>query len=143
MEFFDALFILYNAIYPWLKMKNNFQKIILKFQYFLLVSKWIEFIPPQWTDFMQLLQHCFSFPILQRQASNSKKVYLKGVTLKSTGVYRCEISAEEPDFKTVQGEGKLEVVCKYNWKFLTKEQWGSLKAEFQNDLHLLRLEAVG
>lgn len=48
----------------------------------------------------------------QHQASNSKKVYLKGVTLKSTGVYRCEISAEEPDFKTVQGEGKLEVVCK-------------------------------
>lgn len=35
------------------------------------------------------------------------------MTLKSTGVYRCEISAEEPDFKTVQGEGKLEVVCKY------------------------------
>jgi len=50
---------------------------------------------------------------LQHQASNSKKVYLKGVTLKSTGTYRCEISAEEPDFKTVTGEQKLEVICKY------------------------------
>lgn len=35
------------------------------------------------------------------------------MTLKSTGLYRCEISAEEPDFKTVAGEGKLEVVCKF------------------------------
>ena len=51
--------------------------------------------------------------MLQHQASNSKKVYLKGVTLKSTGTYRCEISAEEPDFKTVTGEQKLEVICKY------------------------------
>lgn len=50
--------------------------------------------------------------------SNSKKVYLKGVTLKSTGVYRCEVSAEEPDFKTVTGEGKLEVICKCLNNFL-------------------------
>lgn len=55
---------------------------------------------------------CLSyFP--QHILSNSKKVYLKGVTLKSTGIYRCEISAEEPDFKTVQGEGQLVVVCKF------------------------------
>lgn len=53
------------------------------------------------------------YTLPQHQASTSKKVYLKAVTLKSTGVYRCEISAEEPDFKTVQGEGKLEVVCEY------------------------------
>jgi hypothetical protein len=50
---------------------------------------------------------------LQHQASNSKKVALKSVTLKSTGTYRCEISAEEPDFKTVSGEQKLEVICEY------------------------------
>lgn len=50
---------------------------------------------------------------LQHQASNSKKVYLKSLTLKSTGTYRCEISAEEPDFKTVTDERKLEVICKY------------------------------
>jgi len=49
-------------------------------------------------------------------ASTSKKVFLRGVTLKSTGLYRCEVSAEEPDFKTVQGEGKLEVVCKYEFQ---------------------------
>lgn len=49
---------------------------------------------------------------LQHQNSNSKKVILRNVTLKSTGTYRCEISAEQPDFKTVQGEGLLTVVCK-------------------------------
>lgn len=47
---------------------------------------------------------------VDHQLSNSKKVHLKGVTLKSTGTYRCEISAEEPDFKTVQGEGQMIVV---------------------------------
>jgi hypothetical protein len=45
--------------------------------------------------------------------SNSKKVILRNLTLRTSGNYRCEISAEEPDFKTVQGEGQLTVVCKY------------------------------
>lgn len=58
----------------------------------------------------------------QHQASNSKKVYLKSLILKSTGVYRCEISAEEPDFKTVTGEQKLEVICKYDG-ILTDADW--------------------
>lgn len=49
----------------------------------------------------------------QHANSNSKKVILRNVTLRSSGSYRCEISAEEPDFKTVQGEGQLTVVCKY------------------------------
>ncbi|KAG5669708.1 hypothetical protein PVAND_000004 [Polypedilum vanderplanki] len=47
---------------------------------------------------------------VDHQSSNSKKVYLKGLTLKSTGTYRCQITAEEPDFKTVTGEQKLEVI---------------------------------
>ncbi|CAO1430079.1 unnamed protein product, partial [Diamesa hyperborea] len=47
---------------------------------------------------------------VDHQASNSKKVYLKGVTLKSTGFYRCEVSAEAPAFSSVQGEAKMEVV---------------------------------
>lgn len=58
----------------------------------------------------------FSYIFHPQSQSNSKKVYLKGVTLKSTGVYRCEVSAEEPDFKTVTGEGKLEVICKCIFK---------------------------
>lgn len=82
--------------------------IFLKFQSLFCYEK----------DILQMsrrdLKFCSLFFSFQHQASNSKKVYLKGVTLKSTGLYRCEISAEEPDFKTVAGEGKLEVVCK--WK---------------------------
>lgn len=59
------------------------------------------------------MKHFSLYFVSQHEQSNSKKVHLKSVTLKSTGVYRCEISAEEPDFKTVQGEGQLVVVCKF------------------------------
>lgn len=38
---------------------------------------------------------------------------LRQLTLKSSGIYRCEISAEAPSFASVQGEGKMDVVCKY------------------------------
>lgn len=65
----------------------------------------------------------YLFSSLQHQLSNSKKVHLKGVTLKSTGIYRCEISAEEPDFKTVQGEGQLVVVCKFSKQFFKLKSW--------------------
>lgn len=75
------------------------------FKISIIISQWVR-------NYVVILK--MSFFSFQHQASNSKKVYLKAVTLKSTGLYRCEISAEEPDFKTVAGEGKLEVVCK--WK---------------------------
>lgn len=45
--------------------------------------------------------------------SDSTRVMLRGLTLKSSGLYRCEISAEAPSFASVQGEGRMEVVCKY------------------------------
>ncbi|XP_077287063.1 cell adhesion molecule 2-like isoform X2 [Arctopsyche grandis] len=42
--------------------------------------------------------------------SDDKKVTLKAVTLKSSGMFRCEVSAEAPSFASAQGEGRMEVV---------------------------------
>lgn len=38
---------------------------------------------------------------------------LKRLNLKSSGMYRCEVSAEAPSFSSVEDEGRMEVVCKY------------------------------
>ncbi|XP_046385741.1 uncharacterized protein LOC124155726 [Ischnura elegans] len=42
--------------------------------------------------------------------SDSMKVFLRSVTLRSSGVYRCEVSAEAPSFSSASGEGRMEVV---------------------------------
>ncbi|XP_039439652.1 uncharacterized protein LOC120420640 [Culex pipiens pallens] len=42
--------------------------------------------------------------------SDNTKVLLRSLTLKSSGVYRCEISAEAPSFDSVQGEGRMDVI---------------------------------
>nr|XP_040226582.2 uncharacterized protein LOC120951763 [Anopheles coluzzii]XP_040226583.2 uncharacterized protein LOC120951763 [Anopheles coluzzii]XP_040226585.2 uncharacterized protein LOC120951763 [Anopheles coluzzii]XP_040226586.2 uncharacterized protein LOC120951763 [Anopheles coluzzii]XP_040226587.2 uncharacterized protein LOC120951763 [Anopheles coluzzii]XP_040226588.2 uncharacterized protein LOC120951763 [Anopheles coluzzii]XP_040226589.2 uncharacterized protein LOC120951763 [Anopheles coluzzii]XP_0 len=42
--------------------------------------------------------------------SDGTKVLLRGLTLKSSGIYRCEISAEAPSFDSVQGEGRMDVI---------------------------------
>lgn len=42
--------------------------------------------------------------------SDGSKVLLKALSLKSSGVYRCEISAEAPNFDSVQGEGRMDVI---------------------------------
>uniref|UniRef100_A0A182PWE8 Ig-like domain-containing protein n=1 Tax=Anopheles epiroticus TaxID=199890 RepID=A0A182PWE8_9DIPT len=42
--------------------------------------------------------------------SDGTKVLLRTLTLKSSGIYRCEISAEAPNFDSVQGEGRLDVI---------------------------------
>ncbi|XP_053657706.1 uncharacterized protein LOC128706789 [Anopheles marshallii] len=42
--------------------------------------------------------------------SDGTKVLLRGLTLKSSGNYRCEISAEAPSFDSVQGEGRMDVI---------------------------------
>ncbi|XP_071448887.1 uncharacterized protein [Hetaerina americana] len=47
---------------------------------------------------------------VDHQQSDSTKVFLRTVTLKSSGVYRCEVSAEAPSFSSVSGEGRMEVV---------------------------------
>ncbi|XP_047986590.1 uncharacterized protein LOC125226605 [Leguminivora glycinivorella] len=42
--------------------------------------------------------------------SDDRKVILHQVTLKTSGLYRCEVSAEAPSFSSAAGEGKLEVI---------------------------------
>ncbi|XP_075160063.1 beaten path IV [Haematobia irritans] len=42
--------------------------------------------------------------------SDSSRVLLRGLSINSTGLYRCEISAEAPNFSSVQGEGRMDVV---------------------------------
>ncbi|XP_039748901.1 junctional adhesion molecule 2A-like [Pararge aegeria] len=42
--------------------------------------------------------------------SDDRRVMLHPVTLKSSGQYRCEVSAEAPSFASAAGEGKMEVI---------------------------------
>ncbi|XP_059622947.1 uncharacterized protein LOC132266118 [Phlebotomus argentipes] len=42
--------------------------------------------------------------------SNSSRVSLRNVNIKSSGLYRCEVSGEAPNFSSVQGEGYMEIV---------------------------------
>lgn len=42
--------------------------------------------------------------------SNSKLVSLRSVTLRSGGLYRCEVSAEAPSFASAQSEARMEVI---------------------------------
>lgn len=42
--------------------------------------------------------------------SDDRRVVLHQVTLKTTGLYRCEVSAEAPSFASVAGEGRMEVI---------------------------------
>nr|CAI5818842.1 unnamed protein product [Callosobruchus analis] len=44
--------------------------------------------------------------------SDSKKVVLHSVSWKTSGLFRCEVSAEAPSFASAQGEARMEVVCK-------------------------------
>ncbi|XP_054258525.1 uncharacterized protein LOC128983304 [Macrosteles quadrilineatus] len=47
---------------------------------------------------------------IDHQQSNDTRVTLKTVTLKTSAMYRCEVSAEAPSFSSDQGSGRLEVV---------------------------------
>ncbi|KAH8382321.1 hypothetical protein KR009_002918, partial [Drosophila setifemur] len=44
------------------------------------------------------------------ELSDASRVLLRGLTLNSTGLYRCEVSAEAPNFSSVQGEGRMDIV---------------------------------
>ncbi|KAJ9587263.1 hypothetical protein L9F63_019212, partial [Diploptera punctata] len=46
---------------------------------------------------------------VEHHLSNDKQVALKSVNLKSSGIYRCEVSAERPNFSSAEGEGRMEV----------------------------------
>ncbi|PRD34993.1 UNVERIFIED_CONTAM: hypothetical protein NCL1_12864 [Trichonephila clavipes] len=41
--------------------------------------------------------------------SGSQSVYLRHVDLNSAGTYRCEVSAEAPEFQTVEAEKPMKV----------------------------------
>ncbi|XP_065166031.1 uncharacterized protein [Atheta coriaria] len=43
--------------------------------------------------------------------SDSKRVILRGVTLRSGGLYMCEVSAEAPSFASAKSEARMEVIC--------------------------------
>ncbi|XP_073985458.1 uncharacterized protein [Rhodnius prolixus] len=47
---------------------------------------------------------------VDHQLSDSQQVALRGVNLKSTGLYRCEVSAEAPSFSSAHKESKMEVI---------------------------------
>lgn len=44
--------------------------------------------------------------------SDSRKVVLHPVSWKTSGLFRCEVSAEAPSFASAQSEARMEVVCK-------------------------------
>ncbi|KAM3962882.1 uncharacterized protein ACR2FA_002978 [Aphomia sociella] len=44
------------------------------------------------------------------QKSDDRRVVLHQLMLKSTGMYRCEVSAEAPSFASAAGEGRMEVI---------------------------------
>ncbi|XP_049799213.1 uncharacterized protein LOC126234552 [Schistocerca nitens] len=48
---------------------------------------------------------------VDHQRSDDKKVVLHNLNLKSSGDYRCEVSAEAPSFASAQAEGHMDVVA--------------------------------
>ncbi|XP_053209175.1 uncharacterized protein LOC128393051 [Panonychus citri] len=64
------------------------------------------FVPRDWPP-GQFLPHKGIRVDLSRSGKNS--VYLKDVDLNSTGIYRCEVSAEAPTFNTAEMEKEMKV----------------------------------
>ncbi|XP_075225714.1 uncharacterized protein LOC142326865 [Lycorma delicatula] len=46
---------------------------------------------------------------LDLKQSDNQQVFLRDVSLKASGLYRCEVSAEAPSFTSVSSEAKMEV----------------------------------
>lgn len=65
-------------------------------------------------NFLHILAISFLF---QMSISNSKTVVLQSVSLNTSGVFRCEVSAEAPSFTSAQSEARMEVVCKWYFSF--------------------------
>ncbi|XP_071534092.1 uncharacterized protein [Panulirus ornatus] len=49
-------------------------------------------------------------PVVQEASSQPGRVVLRRVGFNTSGQYRCEVSAEAPDFNTVTGHGSLMVI---------------------------------
>ncbi|GJQ74388.1 hypothetical protein Trydic_g21262 [Trypoxylus dichotomus] len=47
---------------------------------------------------------------IDMKASNRTTVVLHSLSFKSSGLYRCEVSAEAPSFSSAQGEARMEIV---------------------------------
>lgn len=47
---------------------------------------------------------------VEQHLSDDKQVVLRNLNFKSSGVYRCEVSAEAPSFASAQQEGRMDVV---------------------------------
>lgn len=54
----------------------------------------------------------FFFFVAQVSLSDAHQVVLKAVRLNMAGKYRCEVSADQPNFHTEMVAGELHVVCK-------------------------------
>ncbi|KAJ8888631.1 hypothetical protein PR048_008123 [Dryococelus australis] len=52
-------------------------------------------------------------PLYVHALSDNKTVALWSVNLQSSGMYRCEVSAEAPSFASAQREARMEVICEY------------------------------
>lgn len=55
------------------------------------------------------------FAIFQLSRSGKSSVYLKSIDLNTGGLYRCEVSAEAPEFKTAEMEKEIKVYGKGKW----------------------------
>ncbi|XP_044734920.1 uncharacterized protein LOC123297355 [Chrysoperla carnea] len=57
-------------------------------------------------------QHSYTIDAtrVDHHTSDSKKLVLRPVSLRSSGVYRCEVSAEAPSFASAQSEARMQVV---------------------------------
>lgn len=55
----------------------------------------------------------YVYRIEQLSKSNSSRVRLKSVNFNSTATFRCEVSADEPDFQTIQRRANMTVIRKY------------------------------
>lgn len=51
--------------------------------------------------------------IYQVEGSNATQVRLTGLSLASTGRYRCEVSAEAPSFQTVSDHGDMMTIGEF------------------------------
>ncbi len=55
----------------------------------------------------------YVYQIIQLSKSNSSRVRLKSVNFNTTATFRCEVSADEPDFQTIQRRANMTVIRKY------------------------------
>lgn len=67
-------------------------------------------LPPSLIRLSLLLQLTHPFLLPQLHNSTDTQVVLTNVSLKATGRYRCEVSAEAPSFQTVSDHGDMIVV---------------------------------